>query len=316
MGRAGWDLLRERDDIEAIPFPAAITSDEFAALLQSTGNVHAVILGLTRFGERECGCAPRIEVVGRIGVGYDAIDVPALTRRRIPLMVVGTANSASVAEHALFLMLALAKRGAHLDRMVRSGGWTQRFLVLPVDLCGKTVLIVGFGRIGTRVAARCTAMEMTVLVYDPYVDPRSIAAAGCEPVSDLDAALPRADFVSIHCPKTTETIGLFGSDRFQRMKKTAYIINTARGGIICERALHRALVQEIIAGAGIDVFDREPPPPDSPLLELDTVVYSPHLAGVTREAVDRMARQAVQNVLSVLDGQPLRENVVNPEVLG
>jgi D-3-phosphoglycerate dehydrogenase / 2-oxoglutarate reductase len=135
-------------------------------------------------------------------------------------------------------------------------------------------------------------------------------------VRDLDAALPHADFVSIHCPKTAETAGMFGFERFSRMKKTAYIINTARGGIIDEGALHRALLEKTIAGAGIDVFDQEPPSPDNPLLQLDAVVTSPHMAGVTREAVDRMASQAVCNVLSVFEGKPLRENVVNPQVLG
>ena len=124
---------------------------------------------------------------------------------------------------------------------------------VPVDLLGKTVLVVGFGRIGTRVAKRCLAMEMTVIVYDPYLPAETMRAAGCEPVSDLDAALPRADFVTIHCPRSAETIGMFGAARLQRMKKTAYLVNTARGGIVDEGALHAALTAGTIAGAGIDV---------------------------------------------------------------
>jgi len=142
-----------------------------------------------------------------------------------------------------------------------------------------------------------------------------VRAAGCEKVEDLDAGLSRADFVSIHCPKTPETNGMFDAARLKRMKPTAYLVNTARGGIIDETALHAALTQGGIAGAGIDVFEKEPPAPDNPLLALDNVVTAPHMAGVTRESVDRMAITAVRNVLSVLDGKPIRENMINPEVL-
>jgi D-3-phosphoglycerate dehydrogenase len=197
---------------------------------------------------------------------------------------------------------------------VRAGRWAERLTAVPVDLLGKTVLVVGFGRIGTRVAKRCLAMEMTAIAYDPYLAAEKIQAAGCEPVSDLDAALPRADFVTIHCPRSAETIGMFGAARLQRMKKTAYLINTARGGIVDEGALHAALTAGTLAGAGIDVFDPEPPPPNHPLLQLANLVTSPHMAGVTRESIDRMAVQAAQNVLSVFDGEPIRENAVNPEV--
>ena len=313
IGEGGRKLLLARDDIEVVPFPATIASGDFHALLKS-GDVDAAILGVIRFGEAECALARGLQVVARIGVGYDAIDVGALTRRRIPLMLVGTANSSSVAEHALFLMLALARRAAELDALVRGGRWAERLKTLPVDLLGKSVLIVGFGRTGTRVARRCLAMEMNVQVYDPYLPAEHMRAAGCEPVSDLDAALPGADFVTIHCPKTPETIGMFGAARLPRMKKTAYLVNTARGGIVDESALHAVLTERTIAGAGIDVLEHEPPAPDHPLLRLPNVIFSPHMAGVTRESIDRMAAQAAKNALSVLDGNPIRENVVNPEV--
>jgi D-3-phosphoglycerate dehydrogenase / 2-oxoglutarate reductase len=175
--------------------------------------------------------------------------------------------------------------------------------------------LVGFGRIGTRTAKRCLAMEMNVIVYDPYKSTAEIKAAGCEPVTDLDAALPRADFVSIHCPKTPETIGMFNAPRLQRMKATAYLINTARGGIIDEAALHDALVSGKLAGAGLDVFEQEPPPAGHSLFELPNVIVAPHVAGVTREAVDRMSEQTARNILSALDGEPIRQNVINQDVL-
>src|SRR5229473_1519972 len=245
----------------------------------------------------------------------DVVGVPALTSRRIPLMIVGTANSVTVAEHAMFMMMTLAKHGAAMAAMVREGRWTDKFVDRPVELFEKVLLVIGFGRIGTRIAKRCLGMEMTVLVYDPYVTAATIRAAGCEPASDLDVAVARADFVTIHCPKTLETSGLFDATRLARMKPSAYLVNTARGGIVDETALHAALTGGTIAGAGIDVFDREPPAPENPLLKLDNVVTAPHMAGVTRESIDRMAAQAVRNVLSVFDGKPIRENVINPEVL-
>jgi D-3-phosphoglycerate dehydrogenase / 2-oxoglutarate reductase len=315
MAPGGWALLAERGDIEAVKFPGTIRSADFQSLLEQHAPVNGVALGVTRFGAAEIAAAQQMQVVARIGVGYDAVDVPALTAKRIPLMVAGTANSPSVAEHAMFMMMALAKRGAELHAMVQNGQWNKRLSTVPVDLCGKTVLIVGFGRIGTRTAKRCQAMEMNVLVYDPYVSATAIEAAGCEAVADLDAALARADFVSIHCPKTPETVSMFSAARLARMRPSAYLVNTARGGIIDEPALHTALTTDKLGGAGLDVFDQEPTPVDNPLLKLPNVISAPHMAGVTRESLDRMGLQTARNILSVLDGKPIRENVINKEVL-
>jgi D-3-phosphoglycerate dehydrogenase / 2-oxoglutarate reductase len=312
MGRV---LLGERDDVEMVEFPNMISARDFEAMLKEHAPVHGVALGATRFGEPELEASRDMQVVTRIGVGYDAVDVPALSRRKVPLMTAGTANSPSVAEQALFMMLTLAKRAAEMHAIVKDGTWGYRLGKLPYDLYGKTLLIVGFGRIGTRTAKRCLAMEMQVLVYDPYKSAEEIELAGCEPVADLDAALPRADFVSIHCPKTPETIGLFNAARFRLMKPTAYLVNTARGGIVDETALYEALVSGRLAGAGLDVFEQEPPPVGHDLHSLPNVIMAPHVAGVTREAVDRMSEQTARNILSALDGEPIRQNVINSEVL-
>jgi D-3-phosphoglycerate dehydrogenase / 2-oxoglutarate reductase len=316
MSQQGRVLLKERDDIEIVEFPNMISSADFEAMLTAQAPVHGVALGGTRFGEPELEASKNMLVVTRIGVGYDAVDVPALSRRKIPLMVAGTANSPSVAEQAMFMMLTLAKRASEMHSIVKDGNWGHRLGKLPYDLYGKTVLIIGFGRIGTRTAKRCLAMEMSVLIYDPYKSAAEIKAAGCEPVADLDAALPRADFVSIHCPKTPETVGMFNATRLQRMKSTAYLINTARGGIIDELALYDALVSVKLAGAGLDVFEQEPPPKGHSLFALPNVIMAPHVAGVTREAVDRMSEQTARNILSALDGEPIRQNVINQDVLG
>jgi D-3-phosphoglycerate dehydrogenase / 2-oxoglutarate reductase len=315
LAPCGRALLRERDDIELIEFPNLISAPDFEALLKAHAPVQAVALGATRFGETELEAAQDMKVVTRIGVGYDAVDVPALSRRKVPLMVVGTANSPSVAEQALFMMLMLAKRANELHALVRDGQWSTRLGKLPYDLFGKTVLIIGFGRIGTRTARRCLAMDMSVVVYDPYQSPDAIKSAGYQVAADLDAMLSRADFVSIHCPKTPETIGMFDAVRLKRMKPSAYLINTARGGIIDEAALYDALTSGQLAGAGLDVFAQEPPAVPNPLFELPNVIIAPHVAGVTVEAVERMSEQTARNILSALDGEPIRANVINQDVL-
>ncbi|MBI5132178.1 MAG: hydroxyacid dehydrogenase [Rhodopseudomonas palustris] len=316
LSERGRALFAERPDVEVVEFDNMISAADFNAMLKAHAPVHGVALGATRFGEPELDSSQDMKVVARIGVGYDAVDVPALSKRKVPLMIAGTANSPSVAEQALFMMLTLAKRGVELHALVKTGAWATRLGLLPFDLFGKTVLIVGFGRIGTRTAKRCLAMEMTVLVYDPYVPAAAIEAAGCEPVADLDASLPRADFISLHCPKTPETTGLINAARLAKMKATAYLINTARGGIVVEAALYDALVAGRLAGAGLDVFEQEPPPLGHKLFDLPNVIIAPHVAGVTREALDRMGEQTARNMLSALDGTPIVANVVNQDVLG
>jgi D-3-phosphoglycerate dehydrogenase len=312
FGRAGLEILEARADLRLTRYSPGIAPADLHALL---ADVAGIALSFTPFRQAEVAAAPVLAVVARIGVGFDAVEVPALTARGIPLMVAGTANSTSVAEQALFFMLALAKRGAEMHRRVRHGAGHDRLGGLPMELSGKTVLIVGFGRIGTRTAPRCRAFGMTVLVYDPYRPPADVVAAGCEPVADLDAALARADIVTIHCPKNAETRGMFGAGRLARMKPGAFLVNTARGGIVDEAALHAALVSGQIGGAGLDVFEPEPPDPANPLLHLESVITAPHMAGVTAEAMAAMAEATARNLLSVLDGAPIRDHVVNPEVL-
>src|SRR3954464_8366450 len=316
MSQQGRALLNARDDIDLVEFPNMISQADFNARLKKNAPVHGVALGGTRFGEPELEASKDMLVVTRIGVGFDAVDVPALSKRKVPLMVAGTANSPSVAECALFMMLTLAKRAAEMHSIVKDNKWPTRLGLLPYDLYGKTVLIVGFGRIGTRTAKRCQAMEMNVLIFDPHKSPVEIKAAVCEPVTDLDAALPRADFLSIHCPKNPETVGMFNAARLKLMKPTAYLINTARGGIAVGAALHEALVSGTLAAAGLDVFEQEPPPAGHALFMLPNVIMAPHVAGVTVEAVDRMSEQTARNILSVLDGDPVRQNVINQDVLG
>lgn len=312
MKEAGIAILRARPDIETVTYPASIAPGEFRGLLPRASGV---ALSATRFGRPETEASPALEVVARIGVGFDAVDIPALTERRIPLMIAGTANSTSVAEHAVFMMMAIAKRALELHARTRDGLWHERRNGLPHELEGAAVLIIGFGRIGTRTAPRCAAFGMQVLVYDPYVPAERVQAAGYEKVEDLDAALARADYVTIHCPRNPETVGLFGAERLRRMKPGAVLVNTARGGIIDEAALLGALRSGHLAGAGLDVMAEEPQGPGNEVLQLPNVICSPHIAGVTVQAMDAMSVMTARNMLSALDGAPIRENVVNQEVL-
>ncbi|WP_042300725.1 hydroxyacid dehydrogenase [Paraburkholderia kururiensis] len=312
LGQTGKDMLAARKDIEIIEFSNTLEQNAFRALLAAQPAVHGVILGLTGFGRTELEAASDLQVVSRIGVGYDAVDIAAMTEAGIPVMICTNANCDTVAEHTLFSILALAKRALELDALVRMSRWHDRYRYLPGEVRGREVLIVGFGRIGTRVARLCNALGMHVRVYDPYVANDAIHAAGADAVDDLDTALTTADFVTLHCPKTRETTGMFDAARLERFKRGAFLVNTARGGIVDECALADRLTSGHIAGAAIDVFLPEPPMPGNPLLEMSNVICSPHLAGVTREAVERMAQLAVANALSVLDGHPRLENAVNP----
>ena len=215
--------------------------------------------------------AARLKVVSRHGVGYDNIDVDALTRRRIPLAIAADANATAVAEHTLYFMLALAKQGLRYDRATREGGWAVRNSLEAVDLMGRRVLVMGFGRIGREVAKRCAAFGMAVMVYDPYVQANVIEAAGdYRSVPDFEAALPETDVLTVHMPLGADSRGLIGAAELAALPAHAFVINAARGGIIDEAALHDALTSGRIAGAGLDVFDQEPPPDDHPLFALPT----------------------------------------------
>jgi D-3-phosphoglycerate dehydrogenase len=304
-------VLDGRDDIEAVRFTELSEEN----ILQHIGEYDAALMGIAPFTERIIDKADRLKIVARHGVGYDAIDVPALTKRGIPLAVVGTANSVTVAEHAMFFILALAKRAVVFDREVRKGNWDIRYDHIGYDIAGRKVLILGFGRIGRRLVPRLKAMEMEVFVHDPYVVQDAILTAGAIPVDDWRVALPNMDFVSVNCPKNDETNGMIGAKELASMKPTAFVVNTARGNIIDEKALYVALKNKVIAGAGIDPFVIEPATPDDPLFQLDNILVSPHSAGVTEESLFRMGAVAAQNIVDCFDGKLNPENVINKEVL-
>jgi D-3-phosphoglycerate dehydrogenase / 2-oxoglutarate reductase len=259
--------------------------------------------------------AKALKIVARHGVGYDNIDVAALTERGIPLALVGNVNAVSVAEHTLYLLLACMKRGLAYDRAMRSGGWQIRDTLGARDLNGKTLLIVGYGRIGSEVAARARAFGMKIEAYDPLVKAGKTDSS-VTMAADLDAAIARADAVSLHLPLMSQTRNLFDAKRIARMKVNAVLICTARGGLIDEDALAEALREGRLMAAGLDVYAEEPPAAAHALLALENVVLSPHSAALTEECAERMAVISAQNCLDGLDGCVDPSLIANPEVLG
>jgi len=260
--------------------------------------------------------APRLGTVSRTGAGYDNVDVAAATAHGVIVTSSVGANTSTVVEHTLTLLLALAKRVLDLDRAVRRGDFKLRYAYLPRDLRGQVLGVVGFGKIGAEVARACHRIfGMSILAHDALLPEAARAdfAAWVEFI-ELEELFRRADVVTLHLPLSAATRGLVGRELFSSMKPGALLVNTARGGVVDEAALVEALRTGPLSGAALDVFAREPPPPDSPLLAMDNVVLTPHAAALTRACVTRMAVLAAQRVLDVLEGF-LPDDVANPDVL-
>ena len=252
----------------------------------------------------------RLKIVSRHGVGYDAVDVPALNARGIPLTIIGDVNSRPVAEHAMMLMLALAKKVRDYDRATRQGPWSYRNSFEAIELHEKHLLIIGFGRIGRHVAKMAAGFGMVVYAYDPFQSADAIREGGAEPVTALKEGLAHADFVTVHMPMSGGK-AVIGHDELAIMKSTATIVNTARGGLIDEDALHLALHNGAIAGAGLDVFLDEPPHKDHPLFASDKLIVTPHSASLSAESAVRMAVMSVQNALDYFEAKLDPSMVVN-----
>jgi len=308
---AGMEVLSACPDV-TVDVVGSTAEPGFESLLRAA---HGVTLRMTPFRAELIAAAKSLRVVSRHGVGYDTVDVEALTRRRIPLAVVNESNPATVAEHTLAMMLALARRLAEYDAALRAGDFSWRLRTESIELYGKTVLLVGFGRIGREVARRCAAFDMKVLVCDPHVPADEIARGGYSAAGDLRAGLGAADFASLHAPLGPGTRRLIDAEALACIKPGAILINTARGGLVDEPALVTALTEGRLGGAGLDVFDPQPPLPGNPLLAMRNVILTPHSAGMTREGAARIAKACAQNVLDGLHGRLDPGNVVNPETL-
>ncbi|MDC1194767.1 hydroxyacid dehydrogenase [Pseudomonadota bacterium] len=307
----GKKLLLERDDIEAI----TIMSGDENEIMEAAKDAHGITVRTANISRRIIENSKNLRIVSRHGVGYDSIDVNALNDCGIPLAIAAHSNMISVAEHAMFMLLALSKNVFYYDQFARKADWTSRWDIRAWDVAEKNLLIVGFGRIGSRLVKRALAFDMNVFVYDPYVDASEIKKSGANYVDNYIDILEDMDAVSLHCPKNKETTDMFSEKEFNMMKNSSFLINCARGGIVNEKALYEALTSKKILGAGLDVYDDEPSTSSNPLFGLDNILLSPHIAGVTQEATIRMSKQAVQNVLDIFDDKINPEVIINKNVL-
>ena len=312
--RCGHALAAAREDVEIDVYEGRDPAEIKRRIVDADG----IVVRTAVIDRSVIDAGRRLAVISRHGVGYDAVDIEAAAERSIPVTITPLANSVSVAEHAMFMLLALAKNARENDAAVRESRFeSARVSMKPLDLAGRNLLIVGFGRIGSRVAPRALGFGMSVHACDPYVEPSVMEAAGCTVVDDLHAVLHEMDAVTVHTPLNHETRGIIGETELALMKPTAFVVNTARGGVVAEDALLAALEVKRIGGAGLDVFESEPTPPrtDHPLLAFDNVIVSPHCAGVTVESSMRMAEFSVRNVLDCFDGRLDPEVVVNRHLM-
>lgn len=295
---AGLAMLRARQEIELVYLP----EPRDAEISHHLRDTQALLLRARRISRQDFDAAGELRLVSRHGVGCDNLDLPYLSARGVGVAVAADANLVSVAEHAFALLLAAAKNLRAADRAVRGGAFAERGAMGARDLAGATVLTVGFGRVGRAFARRAAAFDMHVLVFDPFLPPDAALEAGGERAATLSDGLARADAVSLHLPLTADTAHLFDERAFAAMQKGALLVNTARGGIVDERALLSALDRGAPLRYATDVFADEPPAADDPLLLREDVILSPHSAAMTAEGVQRMATGAAGNILAYLDG--------------
>ncbi len=272
--------------------------------------VEALLAGSEPYAAKLFDDFPRLRVVARVGVGYDAVDVPAATARGVAVTIAPNTNQGSVAEHAFALMLGLTRHLVPMHAGVQRGTWPRK---MSQPLRGRTLGLAGLGRIGKAVAVRAAAFEMRVLAYDPFPDHAFCNSHGVTLVP-FERLLAESDFLSLHLPATPETRHLINRDSLARMKPSAVLINTSRGGLVCEADLVEALRGGKLGGAGLDVFEEEPPRPDHPLFALENVLFTPHTAGVDVLSLGDMARSAAEAIASLRRGEWPAEKVVNAAV--
>ena len=313
------DILAQRPDIQVDKLANESPEDQAERVLSQA---HAYQIGSSRqeLAMKYQGYAPllarcpNLVVLSTNGAGFDTVNLADATAAGIAVVNQAGGNKEGVAEHVMAMMLSLSKKIMLSDHQMRRGGTYNRRDFMGDDLLGRTIGMIGLGNVGSRVAELCRGLfQMRVLAFDPYLTAEQIAERGGEKVAVLDDLLRQADYVSVKCPHTAETRGMMGAREYALMQPHAYFITTARGGIHDEAALAAALTAGTIAGAGLDVWEDEPPPSGHPLLHFDNVLVSPHTAGITRQSRYNIARIAAEQMIDILDGKrPPR--LLNPEV--
>ena len=296
--QSGMDLLKKHPDyeIEVIDDASEIN------LKSKIVDCDAISLRTAQLSAEILNEAKKLKIISRHGVGYDNIDLKKAKEKDIKIAITANANAVTVAEHVMFMLLNISKKKDMYDKTVRSGKFSDRNkLPKTIELMDKNILIAGFGRIGRALIKRCLGFEMNVFVYDPFISKDIIENSGGKKVENLSEAVKSMDAISLHMPLNDETKNLINYELLKTMKKNCIIINAARGGIINEVDLNKALNENLIFGAGLDVFITEPPEQNNPLLKNDKVFLSPHTAAFTEECMIRMGKETMQNIIDFFD---------------
>ena len=303
----GIELLKKNSNFEY----EILTDVSEKNLIKRLPEFDACTLRVSKLDSEILKHCQRLKVISRHGVGYDNVDLDYIKKNNIRLLITAKANAVAVAEHVLALILSISKSIKEYDNEVRIGNFKKNsHKIQTIELYNKEILIAGFGRIGKALIKRCLNFEMKVKIYDPYVDKKVIKENGGEKVENFDEAIRSCDFLSLHMPLTKETKNILNYDKIKKMKKEAILINTARGGIINENDLDKALKDKLIFGAGLDVFVNEPIEKDSVLLKNNKIILSPHSATFTDECTSRMAIETTKNIIDFFDNKIQKEMMV------
>tara|TARA_B100000029_G_scaffold504288_1_gene582866 strand:- start:606 stop:1562 length:957 start_codon:yes stop_codon:yes gene_type:complete len=298
--QSGIDQLKKRKDFSY----EVVENLEKNFLKNKLKDCDAVSLKVSKLDKELIESAKKLKIISRHGVGYDNVDIESAKKNKITLAITANANATSVAEHVFFMMLSISRGVAMYDKCVREGNFSKRnHLQLTKELYNKNILIAGFGRVGKNLIKKCNGFDMNVFVYDPYIEHKTIISFGGKKVNDLSKAIKDMDYVSLHLPAKNETKNLINLKILNSMKKTSIIINTSRGSIINETDLNEALNKNMISGAGIDVFEKEPPEKNNPLLKNKKVFLSPHSSTFTEECTKRMGEETIKNIIDFFDGK-------------
>ena len=302
----GIDLLKKNKNFEY----EIIENTSKDNLIKVLPKFDGITLRVAKLDDSILGYCKKLKVISRHGVGYDNVDTKFLKKKNIKLLITATANAVSVAEHVMYMILTLSKGIVMYDKMVRDGNFRKAVNQLTTfELLNKEILILGFGRIGKNLIKRCNGFEMSVNVFDPFVDESVIKKFGGKKVENLEKAFRSADYISIHMPLNSKTKNLINFKKLEIMKKNVIIINTARGGIINESDLDITLNKNIIFGAGLDVFEKEPIDLNNPLIKNKKVLLSPHSATFTEECTERMGIETVQNIIDFFENK-IKNNMI------
>ena len=304
---SGIKLLDNRKDFSY----EVVENLETNFLINKLQDCDAVSLKTSKFGANFINAANKLKIISRHGVGCDNVDLEAVKKKKIILSITTNSNATSVAEHVFFMMLSISRGADTYDKTVKEGKFLNRKnLELSKELWNKNILIAGFGRVGKNLIKKCIGFDMNIFVYDPFVDKKIIDSLGGKKIDNFQNTIQEMDYISLHMPLTDKTKNLINMKVLSSMRKNSIIINASRGGIINEIDLNEALNKGMIFGAGLDVFEKEPPNPNNPLLKNKKVLLSPHSATFTEECNERMSKETIQNIIDFFENKLDKTKIV------